>query len=153
VIEGRNPVSFVNQSCDSDFSLHSFNLKTIFTNNLKKTVAILNEFDIYCSGSINNYSYLTGAPIVHATISEFCSKLNMYIISRISYIYLTSDPELISNGSYGFSVNDIKSTSQSKPSSLQHMHFYVNISNKDQVTIPETQYPSQSFEFFTLVQN
>jgi hypothetical protein len=43
--------------------------------------------------------------------------------------------ELISNVSYGFSANGIGLNLQTKPSSLYRMRFYVNISNKDQVTI------------------
>jgi hypothetical protein len=43
--------------------------------------------------------------------------------------------ELISNGSYGFSANGIGLNLRTEPSSLHRMRFYVNISNKDQVTI------------------
>jgi hypothetical protein len=48
------------------------------------------------------------------------------------------DPELISNGSYEFSVNDIGVNLWIKSSFLQRMRFYVNISNDDQVTISGT---------------
>jgi hypothetical protein len=63
--------------------------------------------------------------------------LNIYIISGISNIYLTSNLELISIGYYGFSVNEIRSNPWSKSSSLKAVCFYVIISNKDLVIISD----------------
>jgi hypothetical protein len=80
-----------------------------------------------------------GDPIVYVTILKLYSMLNIYKISGINNIYLTSNLELISICYYGFSVNDVRPNSWNKPSSLKAAHFYVNISNDDRDAISGTQ--------------